>query len=73
MENKLLKHIKALITKNEAGLAKEVGIPDFDSPENIKAWKDKKDDLFDAIDGYGDDGQKFVQIYGYDNIRKAAE
>jgi hypothetical protein len=54
-------------------LVKEFGIMDLTSPENITAWNNKKDDLFDAIDGNGDDGQKFIQIYDYENIAKVEE
>ena len=76
MEKKMIEHIEGLIDKEETALALEFGI-DLDSDkiseEALKDWDDKIIELKKALNGEGPDGQKFVQIYAYDNIIKAVE
>ena len=76
MEDKIIKHIEELIDNQEVSLAREFDI-DLNDPDlsdiTLNEWDAKFANLKNAIKGQGNDGQKFVNIYGYKNIIKTVD
>jgi len=73
VEDEIIKHIKKKVDDYAAELASEFGIRNIKKQPGKKQWEDRKDLLFNAMDGYGPDKRKFVQVYPYDNIIKKIE
>lgn len=73
MEDKIISKIEELVDNNNVSLAKEFNVdlndPDL-SREAFNQWKNKVIELKKALKGQGSDGQKFVQIYGFENINQ---
>ncbi|MFS1439116.1 hypothetical protein [Shewanella sp. 10N.286.48.A6] len=68
-EDEIIEHMQMLFTKNEARFAKDLGFKLKDKASR-EAWEGKKVLLYEAMEGDGPDGVKFVQIYPFENIIK---
>jgi hypothetical protein len=71
-EDEIIEYIKELVKKNENELAGEYNL-NLKNDAHLEEWNDKVEELFEAMDGNGPDQQKFVRIFGYENIIKVTE
>lgn len=68
MEDKIIGKIEELIDKHASELASEFEIRNITKEPGKGQWAARRDVLFDALNGDGPDGQKFVAVYDYANI-----
>ncbi|WNZ54646.1 hypothetical protein QT397_17355 [Microbulbifer sp. MKSA007] len=72
VQNLLCKHIKGLIVKHQDNLAMDFDNLDLtDKLDRGQCTNEVLPELYDALDGKGPDGQRFVEIFEYKNIIKS--
>ena len=67
-ELEIIGSIKDLIEDDEIEIALNFFGLNIDNSADLVTWNSRKDNLFNSMDGNGDDQSRFVRIFNFDNI-----